>query len=90
MSLYFPESKLNQIWATKGAIKLVDLENEFFAISFQEWEDYERALTGGPCVISDKYLSVMCWCLRFNPRKEKIDKITTWVRVSEIEPELFD
>ncbi|KAI9074362.1 hypothetical protein K1719_043656 [Acacia pycnantha] len=44
MSLYFLESKLNQIWARRGAIKLGDLENDFFVVSFQEWEDYERAL----------------------------------------------
>ncbi|KAI9082448.1 hypothetical protein K1719_035591 [Acacia pycnantha] len=54
LSLYFLESKLNQIWARKGVIKLGDLENEFFVVSFQEWEDYERALTCGPWVISDK------------------------------------
>ncbi|KAI9086183.1 hypothetical protein K1719_031904 [Acacia pycnantha] len=61
MSLYFLESKLNQIWARKGAIKLEDLENEFFVVSFQEWEDYERALTGGQWMIYDKYLSVRHW-----------------------------
>ncbi|KAI9097849.1 hypothetical protein K1719_025620 [Acacia pycnantha] len=79
MSLYFLESKLNQIWARKGAIKLGDLDNDFFVVSFQEWEDYERALTGGPWVISDKYLSVMQWRPGFNPRKEKIDKIAAWL-----------
>ncbi|KAI9090149.1 hypothetical protein K1719_028845 [Acacia pycnantha] len=90
LSLYFLESKLNQIWARKGAIKLGNLENDFYVVSFQEWEDYERALTGGPWVISDKYLSVMRWRLGFNPRKEKIDKIAAWVCFPEIEVELFD
>ncbi|KAI9084670.1 hypothetical protein K1719_033314 [Acacia pycnantha] len=90
LSLYFLESNLNQIWARKGVIKLGDLENDVFVVSFQEWEDYERALTGGPWVISDKYLSVMRWRPGFNPRKEKIDKIAAWVRFPEIEVELFD
>ncbi|KAI9081949.1 hypothetical protein K1719_036211 [Acacia pycnantha] len=90
LSLYFLESKLNQIWARKGAIKLGDLENDFFVVSFQKWEDYERALTGGPWVKSDKYLSVMRWRPGFYPRKEKIDKIAAWVHFPEIEAELFD
>ncbi|KAI9071350.1 hypothetical protein K1719_046695 [Acacia pycnantha] len=90
LSLYFLESKLNQIWARNGAIKLGNLENDFFVVSFQEWEDYERALTGGPWVILDKYLSVMRWRPGFNPRKEKIDKIAAWVCFPEIEAELFD
>ncbi|KAI9114533.1 hypothetical protein K1719_014231 [Acacia pycnantha] len=90
MSLYFLESKLNQIWARKGAIKLGNLENDFFVVSFQEREDYERALIGGPWVIFDKYLSVMRWRLGFNPRKETIHKIAAWVQFLEIVVELFD
>ncbi|KAI9075769.1 hypothetical protein K1719_042255 [Acacia pycnantha] len=89
LSLYFLEYKLNQIWARKGAINLGDLENDFFVVSLQEWEDYERALTGGPWVISDKYLSIMRWRPGFNLRKEKNDKIVAWVCFPEIEAELF-
>ncbi|KAI9078841.1 hypothetical protein K1719_039182 [Acacia pycnantha] len=54
-------------------------------VSFREWEDYERALTGGPWVILDKYLSVMRWRPGFNPRKEKIDKIADLGMLPEIE-----
>ncbi|KAI9085210.1 hypothetical protein K1719_032843 [Acacia pycnantha] len=43
----FLVKKLRQIWARKGNIDILDLDNEFYLVSFQNHEDYMEALTGG-------------------------------------------
>ncbi|KAI9122004.1 hypothetical protein K1719_006693 [Acacia pycnantha] len=53
-------------------------------------DDYMEALTGGPWVISDAYLSVAHWRPEFNPKNERIDSVVAWVRLPDLPAPLFD
>ncbi|KAI9100189.1 hypothetical protein K1719_024407 [Acacia pycnantha] len=86
----FMTRKLRQIWARKGNIDILDLENDFYLVSFQIHEDYMEALTGGPWVITDAYLSVTRWKPEFNPKCERIDSVVAWVRFPDLPAPLFD
>ncbi|KAI9076390.1 hypothetical protein K1719_041625 [Acacia pycnantha] len=86
----FMVKKLKQIWERKGQIDIFDLENDFYLVNFQRMEDYMEALTGGPWVISDAYLSVACWRPDFSPKFEKIVSVVAWVRFPNLPAPLFD
>ncbi|KAI9091677.1 hypothetical protein K1719_028120 [Acacia pycnantha] len=53
-------------------------------------DDYMEALTGGPWVILDAYLSVARWKPEFNPTLEKIVSVVAWVRFPDLPAPLFD
>ncbi|KAI9118163.1 hypothetical protein K1719_010495 [Acacia pycnantha] len=86
----FMIKKLKQIWARKGNIDIFYLENDFYLVTFQNNDDYMEALTGGPWVISDAYLSVARWRPEFNPKNERIDSVVAWVRFPDLPAPLFD
>ncbi|KAI9128212.1 hypothetical protein K1719_001205 [Acacia pycnantha] len=53
-------------------------------------DDYMEALTGGPWVILDAYLSVAQWRPEFSPKQEKIVSGVAWVRFPDLPAPLFD
>lgn len=63
----FLKKKIDAIWVNNGHVQLIDLGNEFFLARFSAIEDYEFALTGGPWVVFDHYLTVRQWQEEFNP-----------------------
>ncbi|KAI9084381.1 hypothetical protein K1719_033723 [Acacia pycnantha] len=89
-SFGFMMKKMRQIWERKGKIDVFDLENDFYLINFQHFDDYMEALTGGPWVISDAYLSVSRWRPEFSPKSEKINSVVAWVRFPDLPAPLFD
>ncbi|KAI9084290.1 hypothetical protein K1719_033797 [Acacia pycnantha] len=86
----FMVKKLKQIWERKGNIDIFDLENDFYLINFQHMDDYMEALTGGPWVITDAYLSVARWKPDFSPKNERIESVVAWVRFPDLPVPLFD
>ncbi|KAI9108458.1 hypothetical protein K1719_020649 [Acacia pycnantha] len=86
----FMVKKLKQIWERKGQIDIFDLENDFYLVNFQKMDDYMEALTGGPWVISDAYLSVARWKPEFSPKQERTASIVAWVRFPDLLAPLFD
>ncbi|KAI9128007.1 hypothetical protein K1719_001000 [Acacia pycnantha] len=86
----FMVKKLKQIWERKGQIDIFDLENDFYLVNFQNMDDYMEALTGGPWVILDAYLSVARWKPEFSPTHEKIVSVVAWVRFPDLPAPLFD
>ncbi|KAI9071830.1 hypothetical protein K1719_046204 [Acacia pycnantha] len=67
-------SILQSIWAKKGVISLINIGNDFFVVKFTNKDDYVNALTGGPWMIFDHYMTVRPWEPQFHPWKAKIDK----------------
>ncbi|KAI9079323.1 hypothetical protein K1719_038724 [Acacia pycnantha] len=53
-------------------------------------DDYMEALTGGPWVITDAYLSVARWKPEFSPKNERIESVVAWVRFPDLPAPLFD
>ncbi|KAI9097679.1 hypothetical protein K1719_025450 [Acacia pycnantha] len=50
-------SILQSLWAKRGVIRLINIGNRFFVVKFSNKEDYNNALTGGPWMIFDHYLT---------------------------------
>ncbi|KAI9124351.1 hypothetical protein K1719_004273 [Acacia pycnantha] len=67
-------SILQSWWAKKGVIRLINIGNGYFVVKLTNREDYFHALTGGPWLLFDHYLTVMPWEPQFNPWKATISK----------------
>ncbi|KAJ4823350.1 hypothetical protein Tsubulata_021995 [Turnera subulata] len=74
------QSKLHTLWQPKGLIKLIDLENNYFAVRLWEEEDYFKALLEGPWTIFTHVLSVQPWTPAFRASSEAVNSVVTWVR----------
>ena len=61
---------------------MIDLDNGYFLVRFRSGNGAEFVLTQGPWVILGHYLHVQQWNPQFDCFKEKIDKITAWIRHS--------
>ncbi|WJX44958.1 hypothetical protein P8452_31879 [Trifolium repens] len=84
------ETRLKQMWVRKGVINIIDLSHDYFLVNFTSKEDQYRALTLGPWMIYDHYLSVSKWSPDFNPTTDRIEKMAVWVRFSGIPIEYYD
>ncbi|KAI9119911.1 hypothetical protein K1719_009300 [Acacia pycnantha] len=64
-----------KLWARKGVFSLIHLGNGFFVVKFTNQDDYINALTGGPWLIFDHYLTVRPWEPNFHPMKATTTKV---------------
>ncbi|CAN0840031.1 hypothetical protein LINGRAHAP2_LOCUS2722 [Linum grandiflorum] len=51
-------SRLNYLWARNGPLLISDLRNDCFLVRFRCREDYDLAISGGPWMLGDTYLTV--------------------------------
>ena len=84
------ESKLHQFQAKDGIPNIIDLSNNFYLVKFNNYLDYEYALTGGLCLIYDHYLTIQPWDPTFNLEKNEIKKVIAWVRLLGLSIKLYD
>ncbi|KAI9117109.1 hypothetical protein K1719_012108 [Acacia pycnantha] len=68
-------SILQKLWAKKGVLSLINVGNGFFVVKLSNKEDYCNALTGGPWMLFDHYLTVRPWELQFQSKKASINKV---------------
>ncbi|XP_054816845.1 uncharacterized protein LOC129316441 [Prosopis cineraria] len=84
------EALVQSFWAKKGVIKLINIGHGYYVVKLTNKEDYFNALTGGPWMIYDHYLTVRPWEPRFKPESAAIDKVAVWVRVPRVFLEYYD
>lgn len=75
------QNKLYVIWNPNGAFQLMDLQNDFYLIRFQDDDDYSKVLTDGPWIIFGKYLSVRPWTSRFSTSQDSIESQVVRIRL---------
>ncbi|KAK4266118.1 hypothetical protein QN277_027087 [Acacia crassicarpa] len=83
-------SILQPLWAKPGVISLINIGNGYFVVKFTNQEDYKNALTGGPWMLFDHYLTVRPWEPQFHPLRDTIKKVVVWVRLPKVFLEYYD
>ena len=68
------EMKLFQLWAKDGSLDIIDLTIKFYLIKFSTLFDYEYALTSGPWILYDYYLTIRKWELDFDLEDSEISQ----------------
>ncbi|KAL5857254.1 hypothetical protein ACOSQ3_004712 [Xanthoceras sorbifolium] len=89
-TLNFMTQKLQQKWTLIGHWQLTDLDDKYYIARFQMKEDMDAVLTGGPWIITNKYLVVQRWKPNFVPGDEVIQNMHVWIRLTKIFMEWMD
>ncbi|PKI65255.1 hypothetical protein CRG98_014404 [Punica granatum] len=76
-------------WSSIGrdaciSYSITDLPNDHYLARFSSAKDREWALTGGPWVIQDHYLTIREWTPDFNPWTSKVERIAVWVWIPSL------
>ncbi|KAL4272423.1 hypothetical protein GQ457_13G019880 [Hibiscus cannabinus] len=74
-------NRLHALWEPKGEIQLIDLENNYFLVLFEDMRDYELVLTEGPWTIFGNYLTVHPWSRSFSTDEKVPSHVVVWVRL---------
>ncbi|XP_028754982.1 uncharacterized protein LOC114714409 [Neltuma alba] len=84
------EGRLQTMWARRGVISLIDIGHGFFIVKLSNKQVYLEALTGGPWMVYDHYLTVRPWEPNFKAATATIDKVAVWVRFPNVFTEYYD
>lgn len=74
-------NRLGALWSLTLEFSFIDLENEYFLVSFKTEGDVQFVLAQGPWIIMGHYLIVQPWSPQFDSSKEKIESIIAWIRL---------
>ena len=86
----FMNDRVRRMWKTQDRLEVIDLGKDVFLFKFNNTEDLERALYGGPWFIMNHYLMLTRWKPDFRPSESGFDKISIWIRFPEFPMEYYD
>lgn len=55
------KERLQKIWKLQGGFDIMDNDNGFYMVKFDQAADKEKVITGGPWLIFDHCLAVTHW-----------------------------
>lgn len=79
--------KLHHLW---GDVQVIDIGANFYLVKCKNEEVYDLALTGGPWLMYDHYISVQPWKADFDPDGEKISSVAAWVRIAKLPMDYYE
>lgn len=86
-TIYSLKGYLTRLWGIHD-FELIDLPNNYFIVRFLDSElwrsHYRKVLYEGPWVIAQHCLLVQRWNPYFDPYKNQLGRIVTWVRIPDI------
>ncbi|KAL8167113.1 hypothetical protein V2J09_008612 [Rumex salicifolius] len=83
------ERQLEQKWALKGTLTLVDIGNDYYIAKFTNKDDFYHVQTQGPWMIGGNYLMIRRWTTNFNPYQDVAQVLTAWIRMLGLSMEYF-
>ncbi|KAL4303003.1 hypothetical protein GQ457_10G018810 [Hibiscus cannabinus] len=82
-------NKLYEIWKPSQTFKLMDIENDYFLVTFGAHKDYLHVLAGGPWMIFGHYIAVEPWSKDFTTSQPYPSKIIAWIRMPGLPVTLY-
>ncbi|XP_016706938.2 uncharacterized protein [Gossypium hirsutum] len=70
---------IKTLWKTKSPFQLMDLENDYYLVQFNDEEDVKNVLTKGPWVIFGQYLTVRPWLSNFSTTQDEVESQVVWM-----------
>ncbi|KAG8499648.1 hypothetical protein CXB51_006070 [Gossypium anomalum] len=72
-------NKLYNMWRPSATLYMMDIENGYFLVKFQNKLDCEMALSKGPWIIFGQYLTVQPWTVSFDPSQAYPSIVKAWI-----------
>ncbi|MBA0838991.1 hypothetical protein Goarm_004766 [Gossypium armourianum] len=77
-------NRIYRLWKPSTPISIMDLENDYFLVKFQEEVDYVRTLTEGPWIVFGQYLMIQPWSQYFSTSQTYPSNVVAWIRFPRI------
>ncbi|KAJ1440032.1 hypothetical protein SESBI_02265 [Sesbania bispinosa] len=90
MTLKFFHARLIKLWQPKARLEVIDLDNEYFVIRFEDWDDLQHFFEDGPWMIAGHYIVIQRWKPGFSPYANDLRRVALWVRVPGLPIEYYD
>ncbi|KAH1090413.1 hypothetical protein J1N35_017670 [Gossypium stocksii] len=74
------QNKLYNLWRLSAPLHMMDIENGYFLMKFQNKLDCEMVLSEGPWIIFGQYLTVQLWTLAFDSTQAYPSVVMAWIR----------
>ncbi|MBA0847464.1 hypothetical protein Goshw_018408 [Gossypium schwendimanii] len=84
ISYHAMSNKLQVIWKTKQSLHVLDLENDYFFVRFQNENEYLAAILEGLWTIFAHYLIVRPWTRSFSIDQAQPNNLLVWVRLPDL------
>ncbi|XP_039014276.1 uncharacterized protein LOC120144230 [Hibiscus syriacus] len=72
---------IHALWKPIGNFNLIDLDNDYFLVKFENLKDYTRVLTDGLWMIYGSYLTVQPWSRNFTTAEKHPSHVIAWLRL---------
>ncbi|KAJ8769549.1 hypothetical protein K2173_005152 [Erythroxylum novogranatense] len=88
-------NRLCLLWKLRGNVKMVDLDNDFLLVKFQEEGEYIRVLTEGQWTVFGHVIAIQRWSPSFRPSHAVITTAVVWIRIPNLpkaryHPQIFE
>ncbi|KAJ1413047.1 hypothetical protein SESBI_19978 [Sesbania bispinosa] len=80
MSLKYFQARLYKLWQPRARMEIIDLDNEYFIIRFEDLDDLQHVFDDGPWIITDHYLVIQRWQPEFRPHDDDLKSVSVWGR----------
>ncbi|KAL4361184.1 hypothetical protein GQ457_04G025550 [Hibiscus cannabinus] len=90
LEIVYPDIFRTQfLGVTTLAIRLMDIENDYFLVTFKLRSDYLKVLADGPWTIFGHYLTVQQWTPEFTTAIPYPTKVMVWIRLPGLSVPLY-
>ncbi|KAL4364227.1 hypothetical protein GQ457_04G026660 [Hibiscus cannabinus] len=73
------QNKMYELWKPGKPFKLMDIENDYFMVTFCSYMDFLHVLTDGPWLVFGHFLLIEPWTIVFSPIKHYPNKVVTLI-----------
>ncbi|XP_057432217.1 uncharacterized protein LOC130724970 [Lotus japonicus] len=84
------KAKLDSTWKPTAGFELMDVDNEFYLVTFDKEEDKNKVIGGGPWTIFDHYLEVSTWSPEFISPAARVQRTLAWIRIPGLNVAFYD
>ncbi|MFQ6647722.1 hypothetical protein Gotur_021454 [Gossypium turneri] len=78
-------NKIMMLWNSKHPFQLMDLENDYYLVHFNDEEDYNNVLISGPWVILGQYLTFCLWSPTVGAKRQQ-QTVFSLAWIASLEP----
>lgn len=83
-------NKVQGLWKTTKPFQLMDMENDYYLVKFQDEENYSNVLTKGPWTNFCQYLTVRPGSPSFSTSEEHPTNLVVWVWLPRLPEGLYN
>ncbi|XP_012453312.2 uncharacterized protein LOC105775336 [Gossypium raimondii] len=84
------QNKIYNMWKPSAPLHMMNIENGYFLVNFQNKQDCKKALSEGPWTIFGQYLTVQPWTLAFDPTQAYPSIVMAWIRFPALPSYLYN